>query len=96
MAQKFVTRSGRVLTEQDLDRLADEAERGFDLSKWVHKRGRPSLEQGAAAHSPRIAVRLPGSLHDRVATRAADEGRTVSQVVRSLLEQYANGRSELD
>lgn len=21
--------------------MADEAERGFDLSKWVHKRGRP-------------------------------------------------------
>ena len=96
MAQTFVTKSGRVLTEEDLDRLADEAERGFDLSKWVHRRGRPPLEPGAVAHSPRIAVRVPESLHRRVATKAADEGRSVSHVVRSLLEQYANGRSEPD
>lgn len=93
MAKAVVTKSGHVLTDGDLDRMADEAERGYDLSKWVHKRGRPPLEQGAAAHSPRIAVRVPEGLHDRVATRAAAEGRTVSQVVRSLLEQYANGRS---
>jgi predicted HicB family RNase H-like nuclease len=94
MAETVVTKSGHVLTEDDLNRMADEAEHGFDLSKWVHKRGRPPLEQGAAAHSPRIAVRVPESLHDRVATRAADEGRTVSQVVRSLLEEYANGHSQ--
>jgi len=77
--------------EADLERMADEAERGFDLSTWRHSRGRPALEAGSTA-SPRIAVRLPGSLHRRVTSRAAAEGRSVSQVVRDLLEGYARER----
>ena len=68
--------------------MADEAERGFDLSTWRIGRGRPALEPGAS-DSPRIAVRLPRSLHERVTSRASAEGRSVSQVVRDLLEGYA-------
>lgn len=89
MAEETVTtKSGRVLTAADLERMADEAERGFDPSTFRHSRGRPALEAGAS-DSPRIAVRLPQSLHRRVATRAAEEGRSVSEVVRDLLEGYA-------
>ncbi|HWH24256.1 MAG TPA: ribbon-helix-helix protein, CopG family [Candidatus Limnocylindria bacterium] len=83
-----ITKSGRRLTGEDLERMADEAEQGFDLSKWVHRRGRPPLENGTGEPSPRIAVRVPASLRDRVASRAAAEGRTVSEVVRALLEGY--------
>lgn len=89
MTKTVVTKSGLRLSEADLDRLADEAERGYDLSKWVHKRGRPPLEAGTREHSPRIAVRVPSHLHQRVVSRAAAEGRSVSQVVRDLLEIYA-------
>jgi predicted HicB family RNase H-like nuclease len=92
MAQTTVTtKSGRRLTNADLERMADEAERGFDPSTFRHSRGRPALEAGATA-SPRIAVRLPRSLHRRVTLRAAAEGRSVSQVVRDLLESYARDR----
>ena len=87
MAKGVVTKSGRRLTQADLERLADEAERGYDLSRWVHKRGRPALEPGDE-HSPRIAVRVPRSLHEKVETLAAAEGRSVSDVVRGLLEGY--------
>lgn len=93
MAETFVTKSGRVLTEADIDALADEAEHGYDLSKWTPRPGRPSLSAGATAHSPRIAVRLPAELDRRVRARADAEGRKVSQVVRDLLEEYAGSQS---
>ncbi len=90
MARVTVTKSGRRLTEADLDRLADKAERGFDLSTWAPRPGRRPLEPAPAGdHSPRIAVRVPARLHERVTARAEAEGRSVSDVVRGLLENYA-------
>ena len=92
MARTVITKSGRELTEADIERLADEAERGYDLSTWVHKRGRPPLEPGLDEPSPRIAVRVPASLHRRVTSQAAAEGRSISEVVRDLLEDYVEPR----
>ncbi|MGD0248269.1 MAG: ribbon-helix-helix protein, CopG family [Candidatus Limnocylindrales bacterium] len=84
------TKSRRNLSEADLERLAEEAERGFDLSTWKPRPGRPSLGAAAAGeHSPRIEARVPEPLHRRVVARAAKEGRSVSAVVRQLLEDYA-------
>ena len=88
MARTVITKSGHTLTEADVERLADEAERGYDLSTWVHRRARPPLEPGLDEPSPRIAVRMPASLHRRVTSQAAAEGRSVSEVVRGLLEDY--------
>ena len=82
------TRSGRQLTDDDLDRLADEAEAGYDLSQWRPRRGRPFLDADAGGHAPRISVRVPAGLRDRAADRAAAEGRSMSDVLRSLLEEY--------
>lgn len=93
MERMVRTKSGRTLTEADIDALADEFERGVDLSTWVHRPGRPSLERGLAEPSPRIAVRVPPSLHRRVTSQAAAEGRSVSEVVRDLLEGYVQPRS---
>src|SRR5664279_1852376 len=39
----ITTKSGRILTDDDLDRLAERAEEGFDLSTWTPRPGRPSL-----------------------------------------------------
>ena len=85
----ITTKSGRVLSEADIDTLAKRAEEGFDLSTWQPRRGRPSLDQTAGGHSPRIEARVPEALHRRVSARAEREGRTVSSVVRALLEDYA-------
>ena len=85
------TRSGRHLTDEDLDRLADEAEVGYDLSRWRPRRGRPFLDPAADSPSPRVSVRIPVVLRDRAAARAASEGRSMSDVLRELLEEYAGG-----
>lgn len=90
MAKVARTKSGRVLTETDIDALADEFERGVDLSTWTTRPGRPSLSAQPGVHSPRVAVRVPAELDRRVRRRAAEEGRSVSQVLRELLESYAS------
>ena len=89
MARTVKTRSGRTLSEADVDRVASRAEAGLDLSKWAPRRGRPALDATAREVSPRIAVRVPRVLHRRVTDRATREGRTVSEVVRDLLADYA-------
>ena len=83
------TKSGRILSDDDLDRLATKADGGFDLSAWRPRRGRPSLGTTVGEHSPRIGVRIPADLHDRAKRRAARQGKNISEVVRSLLEDYA-------
>jgi hypothetical protein len=89
MPVRVTTKSGRALSEADIERLADRLDEGIDISTWQPRRGRPSLDANAREHSPRIAVRIPDALNDRVRTRAAREGRSVSDVVRALLEGYA-------
>ncbi len=84
------TRRGVTLSETDIDRLAAKAEQGLDLSTWTPRRGRPALDATVGAHSPRIAVRVPTALHHRVTSRAAKEGKSISEVVRDLLENYAS------
>jgi predicted HicB family RNase H-like nuclease len=83
------TRSGRTLSEDDIERLAAEVDRGLDLSGWKTRRGRPPLDAAAGEHAPRIAVRVPADVHRRVLARATREGRSLSEVVRDLLERYA-------
>ncbi len=87
-----VTKRGKHMSAADLDRLADEAEAGFDLSTWKPRPGRPSLSAQPGTHSPRIEARVPEALHRRVSARAASEGKTVSAVLRHLLEEYARDR----
>jgi hypothetical protein len=83
------TTNGRTLTKADVERLAEEAERGFDLSTWQPRRGRPRLDPAAIGDSPRVTVRVPPALRLRASQRASREGRTLSEVVRALLEEYA-------
>jgi len=78
------------LTDAEYERLADLAEQGFDPGTFhVRRRGRPSL--GAAGASPLIATRVPALVRDRARARAAQEGRTLSEVLRGLVEAYASG-----
>ncbi|MEK6721363.1 MAG: ribbon-helix-helix protein, CopG family [Chloroflexota bacterium] len=74
--------------------MATSLEQGLDLSAWKPRRGRPALDPAHDAHAPRIAVRVPSDVHRRVVARATREGRSISEVVRDLLERYAGGATE--
>ena len=81
------TKAGDVLTEQDIEALADEAERGYDLSKARRVYiGRPPL--GEAGPSPRLQVRVDPKLAKAVRARARKEKRSVSELARTALREY--------
>jgi purine nucleoside phosphorylase len=57
MTKKIITTAGGdELSEEDIEALADEAERGYDLTKATRVTvNRPSLEAAAEARRPRLA-----------------------------------------
>jgi len=93
----LIGKDGRIVTDEDLDRMADEFEAGVDISHWkpVPWRGRPSLSAGPVApgtHSPRVATRIPAELRQELLAYATQEGKTMSQLLRGLLEDYVRLR----
>lgn len=84
---KFTTASGEVLTDEDIEALADEAERGYDLDKATKVTvGRPSL--GAKGVSPRVQVRVDPDLARALRACARREHRSVSEIARTALREY--------
>ena len=72
--------------------MAAKAEAGFDLSTWTPRRGRPPLDiESAGSHAPRLATRVPQRLHDDMVSLAAEDGLSVSEVLRGLLEELRAG-----
>jgi predicted HicB family RNase H-like nuclease len=85
VARVPVSKAGTAVTEALAEKLADEAERGYDLSRG-RRVGRPSLAGRGA--SPRVNFRTTPALHDRARRLAAKEGKTVSALAREALEEY--------
>jgi hypothetical protein len=84
---KIRTVAGDELSEEDIEALADEAERGYDLDKAIRVTvGRPSL--GAEGVSPRIQVRVDPTLATALRARARREKRSVSDIARTALREY--------
>lgn len=82
------TKSGKVIDDKMIEALADEAERGFTSTQLRGKPrgvGRPPL--GAAAKTVE-SVRLDPALRDEAARRAANDGVSVSEVIRRALREY--------
>ena len=82
------SKSGRPITDAEVQRLADEAERGYDvdaLRARRGKRGRPALGSGPASVE---SVRLDPELRDQLAERAKADGTTPSEVIRQALRDY--------
>lgn len=87
------TRSGTPLTDELVERLADEAEAGYDIDEILGrrgKRGRPSLGSGPSTVE---SVRLDPELKARLAQRAEDEGVPVSEVIREALRHHLDTAS---
>lgn len=78
------TKSGAELTEELVERKADEAERGLDVTK-LRRRGRPRMGSAPAEALP---VRLEPELRKAVDERAAADKTTASEVVREALRRY--------
>jgi predicted HicB family RNase H-like nuclease len=83
----FRTASGETLTEEDIEKIADEVESDDPVVfTAVRPVGRPSLDGNGT--SPRLSFRVPQELYDAAARRAIAEERTVSAVAREALERY--------
>jgi Ribbon-helix-helix protein, copG family len=82
------TKNGAPITEQTIEALAAEAERGYTPGQLRGKRrgpGRPPLGERAKSVE---SVRLDPALRAEVAQRAAEDGTTVSEVIRRALRAY--------
>jgi CRISPR-associated endonuclease/helicase Cas3 len=82
------TKSGEPIDDKLIEKMADEAERGYDpgqLERRPRGRGRPSLGEAAKGVE---SVRLDPDLRQETAQRADDEGVTVSEIIRRALRQY--------
>jgi len=81
-------RTGTPITETDIDAMADEAERGYDVDTLLRRRrgGRPPLGSAAASVE---SVRLDPELKRALLLRAAQEHTSVSEVViRRAIGEY--------
>lgn len=85
--QKTFLESGEELTPELEEELADEAERGYDLSqaKRIFVEG-PMLADGM--RPPRITVHLSNPELNAVRQRAEDENRSISNLAREALRRY--------
>jgi uncharacterized protein (DUF4415 family) len=82
------TKSGRAITDQDIGKLAAEAEAGYDVDALIArrgKRGRPTLGTSAASVE---SVRLDPELRRELLERAQAEGTTTSELIREALRRY--------
>lgn len=82
------TKSANTISDAEVRRLADEAERGYDVDALVArrgKRGRPALGSGPASVE---SVRLDPELRNRLAERAKADGMTPSEIIRKALRDY--------
>jgi predicted HicB family RNase H-like nuclease len=71
------------------ERLADEAEAGYDLSQAKRRRrGRPSL--GSSGVSPRIQIRLDPDLAGDLRACAEKQNRSLSEIARVALREYVD------
>ncbi|MGH9068202.1 MAG: CopG family transcriptional regulator [Acidimicrobiales bacterium] len=79
------SRSGVELTEEVVDRMADEAEAGLDASKLRRRPGRPLM---GAKPAKALPVRFDPALRQAIEKRAEAEGVTAGEVVRRALREY--------
>lgn len=85
---RWVTNSGKVITEEVAEEMAEDFEKNPpDLSTWKRRYvGRPSL--GASGHSPRVSFRVPPDLYKAAWARADKEGRSLSDLAREAFNRY--------
>ncbi|HEX3872960.1 MAG TPA: ribbon-helix-helix protein, CopG family [Solirubrobacteraceae bacterium] len=80
------TKHGTPITDELAEKLAREAEAGYDVTR-ARTVGRRSLA-GGAGKSPRLNFRVTRDLYEHATERAEREGKTLSELARDALEHY--------
>lgn len=82
----YRTKTGKVLTDADIEAMADEAERGYDVEQLkARRRGRPML---GSAPADVVPVRLDPDLKQAVEARAEADHTTASEIIRQALRRF--------
>ncbi len=86
-SKDFKSASGRVLSVDEIEVLADEvATTDYDVAELAkRRRGRPSMGSGPAQVIP---VRLDPEMRRAVEQRAGEDHTTTSDVIRQALRSY--------
>lgn len=85
-SKTYRTKTGRSLTDADIEALADEVEAAdYDVEQVKPRRGRPLLGSRPAEVVP---VRLDPELRDAVAARAEAEDTSTSDIIRRALRAF--------
>ncbi len=82
------TKSGKLMTDGEIEQYAAEAEAGYDVDELIArrgKRGRPTLGSGPASVE---SVRLDPELREELASRADTEDVSTSELIRKALREY--------
>jgi hypothetical protein len=80
------TASGKPITNELVEQLAEKAESGYDVDDTLRRRtGRPPMGTGAARVE---SVRLDPELQRALAKRAKRDRETTSSVIRTALRRY--------
>lgn len=82
------TKSGKVIDDDMIEALADEAEEGYDVDALIARRGqrgRPPLGRGASTVE---SFRIDDDLKGALAARAESEGVPASEILRRALKEY--------
>lgn len=82
------TKSGQPITDELVEQLADEAERGYDVEELVARRGRRGRPRLGSEPSTVESVRLDPDLKERLVRRAEADGVPVSEVIRDALRHH--------
>jgi hypothetical protein len=80
------TASGKPITDELVEKLADKAETGYDVDETLRRRrGRPPIGSGASSVE---SVRLDPELRQALAQRAERDHETTSSIIRKALRKY--------
>jgi hypothetical protein len=82
----YRTKAGKLLTDSEIEALADEVEGDYDIETLkTRRRGRPLMGSAAAEVVP---VRLDPELKEAVESRAEREQTTTSEIIREALRKF--------
>ena len=78
----------RPITDREVERLAAEAEAGYDVGELIARRGRRGRPPIGTAAASVESVRLDPDLRRQLLERASAEGTTPSELIRQALRRY--------